>query len=131
MDHLLESLYLSLIYGAIVWCFCIIIRINFLCVFRVFLLDYIKSYLSVAHYTIIWFYYHLLLSKNSFILTKANFSFLRCFSNKREASAKKKSGISENFLFTVDFDFRYFLTNFSFSPNDSPSKTMKDVFYFI
>ena len=26
---------------------------------------------------------------------------------------------------------RYFLTNFYFSPNDSPSKTMKDVFYFI
>ena len=26
---------------------------------------------------------------------------------------------------------RYFLSNFSFSPNDSPSKTMKNVFYFI
>ena len=26
---------------------------------------------------------------------------------------------------------RYFLRNFHFSPNDSPSKTMKDVFYFI
>ena len=26
---------------------------------------------------------------------------------------------------------RYFLINFYFSPNDSPSKTMKDVFYFI
>ena len=26
---------------------------------------------------------------------------------------------------------RYFLTNFYFSPNDSPSKTMEDVFYFI
>ena len=26
---------------------------------------------------------------------------------------------------------RYFLTNFYFSPNDSPLKTMKDVFYFI
>ena len=26
---------------------------------------------------------------------------------------------------------RYFLTNFYLSPNDSPSKTMKDVFYFI
>ena len=25
---------------------------------------------------------------------------------------------------------RYFLTNFDLSPNDSPSKTMKDVFYF-
>ena len=25
----------------------------------------------------------------------------------------------------------YFSTNFYFSPNDSPSKTMKDVFYFI
>ena len=25
----------------------------------------------------------------------------------------------------------YFLTNFYFSPNDSPSKTMEDVFYFI
>ena len=25
---------------------------------------------------------------------------------------------------------RYFLTYFYFSPNDSPSKTMKDVFYF-
>ena len=24
----------------------------------------------------------------------------------------------------------YFLTNFSFSPNDSPSKTLKDVFLF-
>ena len=26
---------------------------------------------------------------------------------------------------------RYFLSNFYFSPNDSPSKTMKNVFYFI
>ena len=26
---------------------------------------------------------------------------------------------------------RYFLTNFYFSQNDSPSKTMKDGFYFI
>ena len=26
---------------------------------------------------------------------------------------------------------RYFLTNFYFSRNDSPSKSMKDVFYFI
>ena len=26
---------------------------------------------------------------------------------------------------------RYFLSNFYLSPNDSPSKTMKDVFYFI
>ena len=26
---------------------------------------------------------------------------------------------------------RYFSTNFYLSPNDSPSKTMKDVFYFI
>ena len=26
---------------------------------------------------------------------------------------------------------RYFLTNFYFSPNDSPSKTIEDVFYFI
>ena len=26
---------------------------------------------------------------------------------------------------------RYFLSNFSFSPNNSPSKTMKNVFYFI
>ena len=26
---------------------------------------------------------------------------------------------------------RYFLRNFYFPPNDSPSKTMKDVFYFI
>ena len=26
---------------------------------------------------------------------------------------------------------RYFLTNIYFSPNDSPSKTMKYVFYFI
>ena len=26
---------------------------------------------------------------------------------------------------------RYFLPNFYFSPNDSPSKTMKNVFYFI
>ena len=26
---------------------------------------------------------------------------------------------------------RYFLTNFYFSPNGNPSKTMKDVFYFI
>ena len=25
----------------------------------------------------------------------------------------------------------YFLTNFYLSPDDSPSKTMKDVFYFI
>ena len=25
----------------------------------------------------------------------------------------------------------YFLSNFFFSPNDSPSKTMKNVFYFI
>ena len=129
MDHLLESLYLSLIYGAIVWCFCIIIRINFLCVFRVFLLDYIKSYLSVAHYTIIWFYYHLLLSKNSFILTKANFSFLRCFSNKREASAKKIWHIRKFFVYGGLWLSLFF--NKFFSPNDSPSKTMKDVFYFI
>ena len=26
---------------------------------------------------------------------------------------------------------RYLLSNFYFSPNDSPSKTMKNVFYFI
>ena len=26
---------------------------------------------------------------------------------------------------------RYFLSNFYFSPNDSPSKTMKNAFYFI
>ena len=26
---------------------------------------------------------------------------------------------------------RYFLSNFYFSPNDSPSKTVKNVFYFI
>ena len=26
---------------------------------------------------------------------------------------------------------RYFLSNLYFSPNDSPSKTMKNVFYFI
>ena len=26
---------------------------------------------------------------------------------------------------------RYFLSNFRFSPNDSPSKTMKNVFHFI
>ena len=32
---------------------------------------------------------------------------------------------------TIKACVRYFLSNFYFSPNDSPSKTMKNVFYFI
>ena len=36
-----------------------------------------------------------------------------------------------NGLLIVKACVRYFLSNFYFSPNDSPSKTMKNVFYFI
>ena len=39
--------------------------------------------------------------------------------------------ISENPLDVLKACVRYFLSNFYFSPNDSPSKTMKNVFYFI
>ena len=44
--------------------------------------------------------------------------------------------MKQSLKYTLKIDFfkacvRYFLTNFYFSPNNSPSKTMKDVFYFI
>ena len=42
-------------------------------------------------------------------------------------SCKKKRKTDVTFKACV----RYFLSNFYFSPNDSPSKTMKNVFYFI
>ena len=38
---------------------------------------------------------------------------------------------NEKFLSAGYRLFRYFLTNFYFSANDSPSKTMEYVFYFI
>ena len=51
------------------------------------------------------------------------------------------SGTNVTFTFSIisleDFKVffkacvRYFLSNFYYSPNDSPSKTMKNVFYFI
>ena len=39
--------------------------------------------------------------------------------------------IAFEFAFILIASVRYFFTNFYFSPNDSPSETMKDVFYFI
>ena len=39
--------------------------------------------------------------------------------------------IAFEFAFILIGSVRYFFTNFYFSPNDSPSETMKDVFYFI
>ena len=49
---------------------------------------------------------------------------------------KKESVVSNECLQTLEANIIkacvcYFLSNFHFSPNDSPSKTMKNVFYFI
>ena len=38
---------------------------------------------------------------------------------------------AENTVSMLKVCLPYFLTNFYFSPNDGPSETMKDVFYFI
>ena len=45
----------------------------------------------------------------------------------------KKKSVSFNMTLTAKLNacVCYFLTNFYLSPNNSPSKTMKDVFYFI
>ena len=43
--------------------------------------------------------------------------------------ATQRSWVSE--LYYIKACVRYFLSNFFFLPNDSPSKTMKNVFYFI
>ena len=67
----------------------------FSCV-KVLHLDYIKSYLPVVHHIIVWFYYHLLKTKNSSILTKSHFGIFRYFCSTREDSVKK-SGIAELF----------------------------------
>ena len=55
---------------------------------KVFPSDYTKSCLSVAHNIIVWFYYHLLLTKNSFILTKTYFGIFGYFSNKERLLQK-------------------------------------------
>ena len=52
---------------------------------------------------------------------------LLCLSN----SIKKLNKLVNADLKLVKACVCYFLRNFYFSPNDSPSKTMKDVFYFI
>ena len=57
--------------------------------------------------------------------------------NDRSTKTRKKTTEQYNWhgsgALTVNFKacVHYFLTNFYFLPNDSPSKTMKDVFYFI
>ena len=53
----------------------------------------------------------------------------------RSATLSKKDTLTQ--VFSCEFCeifkacVRYFLSNFYFSPNDSPSKTMKNVLYFI
>ena len=58
-------------------------------------------------------------------------------SNHKKAKGTKKCVIKQKFMFE-NYKERlfkacvcYFLSNFYFSPNDSPSKTIKNAFYFI
>ena len=75
--------------------FCMMITLIFVCA-KLSLLDFIKSYLSLLHCIIVWFYYHLLLTKNYFILSKIYFYIFRYSSKKREAF--EKNGNSRNFF---------------------------------
>ena len=85
--------------------FCMIITLIFVCA-KLSLLDFIKSYLSLVHCIIVWFYYHLLLTKNYFILSKTYFYIFGYSSKKREAF--EKNGNSRNFFLTVHFNFHKF-----------------------
>ena len=40
-------------------------------------------------------------------------------------------GVLVKLILEIKACVRYFLTHFCFAPNESPSKAMKDVFYFI
>ena len=40
-------------------------------------------------------------------------------------------GVLVKLILEIKACVRYLLTNFCFAPNESPSKAMKDVFYFI
>ena len=44
---------------------------------------------------------------------------------------QKRACTAQKINFSIKACVRYFLRNVYSSPNDSPSKTMKDVFYFI
>ena len=64
--------------------------------------------------------------------TKSKVLRVKLLRVKTEAAARDflLQGVG-NYMFKVKACVRYFLLNFYFSPNDSPSKTLKDVFYFI
>ena len=61
------------------------------------------------------------------------YNYLKLLSFKHNCHKKKKKYDFVNFFAEnlLKACVSYFLSNFYFSPNNSPSKTMKNVFYFI
>ena len=56
--------------------------------------------------------------------------FVKLYSSKIHVLGSR-SNLSDHFSNLFKASVRYFLSNFYFSPNDNPSKTMKNVSYFI
>ena len=56
-------------------------------------------------------------------------SYVNIMKSSRTFTIHRTAGERGGYLFKACV--RYFLSNFYFSPNNSPSKTMKNIFYFI
>ena len=54
-----------------------------------------------------------------------------CLTENQSMQLSSKHSLHTSSRWMLKACFRYFLSNFYFSPNDSPAKTMKNVFYFI